>query len=120
MKRFLPLGWLCVFAVLVAAAGLRAETGYDAWLRYAPINGPAAREYRAALPAVVATTGDAAQVLSAKAELTRGVRGMLGRTLRDERLQGRLPSEAAIVLGTLDDLRRVEPTLPLPATLPPA
>ncbi|MGE5325527.1 MAG: alpha-glucuronidase family glycosyl hydrolase, partial [Deltaproteobacteria bacterium] len=119
MKRFLRLGSLCVFGALGAVTGLHAETGYDAWLRYAPITGPAAREYRAALPAVVATSRDAPQILSAKAELIRGVRGMLGRTLRDEPLHGRLPSEAAIVLDTLDDLRRVEPTLQLPTALPP-
>ena len=118
MKRLLRLGSLCVFAALVAAGALHAENGYDAWLRYAPINGPAAREYRAELPAVVATSGKAAQILSAKGELIRGVRGMLGRTLRDETLHGRLPSEGAIIVGTLDDLGRLEPKLQLPATLP--
>lgn len=77
---------------LLCAAGaalLQGETGYDAWLRYAPLNQPVS------LPAVVTTTGDSLLVASARHELIRGVRGMLGRTLRIEAAR---PREGAIVL----------------------
>src|SRR5262249_11362872 len=43
-----------------------------------------------------------------QAELLRGVRGMLGRTLR---VESRLPVEDAIVLGTLDAIRKNFPAL---------
>src|ERR1017187_4926953 len=52
---------------------------------------------------------------SAQDELFRGVRGMLGRTLR---VAPGLPAESAIVLGTLADLRRAVPQLRLAADLP--
>jgi alpha-glucuronidase len=75
--------------------GLYAETGYDAWLRYAPI------ENRQPMPAVIAAIGDSKLIESAQKETIRGVRGMLGRTLRAET---GLPKENAIILGTLADL----------------
>jgi alpha-glucuronidase len=85
--------------LLAAAAGARAESGREAWLRYAPLEESAARQAREALPAAVAVFGDSSLIQSAREELLRGVRGMLGRTLR---LEPGLPRESAIVLGTLD------------------
>ena len=67
----------------------RAESGYDAWLRYQPV------EYRGPLPAAVVVEGDSPIVASARDELIRGVRGMLGRTLR---VESRAPAEGAIFL----------------------
>jgi len=85
--------------VLFMIAGVRAETGYDAWLRYAPLENPApARQF---VPAVIATLGDSKLVESARQEAIRGVRGMLGRTLR---VETGMPKEDAIILGTLADL----------------
>ena len=98
---------MAVWGVL-AAGSLCAESGRDAWLRYEALDETAARPYRAALPAVLAAFGDAPQIASARQEILRGVRGMLGRTLRVE--QG-LPRENAIVIGTLDALRRGAPAL---------
>ncbi|MGH7747810.1 MAG: alpha-glucuronidase family glycosyl hydrolase, partial [Candidatus Dormibacteria bacterium] len=46
---------------------------------------------------------------SAKAELIRGVRGMLGRTLRGDKP---LPQESAIILGTVDSLQQAVPPIP--------
>ena len=89
--------------LLVVAASLHAETGYDAWLRYAPLDAAHTAQYHKALPAVVTTLGDSAVEVSARNELVRGVRGMLERTLREE---SRVPPEGAIVLGTLDELQR--------------
>ncbi len=90
MRRFT---WL---AGLIAAAGLHAESGADAWLRYAP-------NYSQPVPAVVATVEDSAVIGSARAELIRGVRGMAGKTLR---IESGVPKESGFVLGTLDKLPR--------------
>ena len=81
----------------------RAETGYDGWLRYAPITDRAARERYATLPAVVVALGDSPIVAAAQDELVRGIRGMLGRTLRAAK---EVPAEGAIVLGTLRRVSR--------------
>ncbi len=47
-------------------------------------------------------------VQSAKSELVRGIRGMLNRNLR---VESRVAAEAAIVLGTVADLRQSAPQL---------
>ena len=103
------------FALLLAIPAVHAETGYDAWLRYAPLSDAAARPYLTALPAAVAVYGTSPVVQTAQRELIRGVRGMLGRTLR---VQPSLPSESAIVLGTAADLQAAIPQLHLAADLP--
>ncbi len=87
---------------------MRAESGYEAWLRYAPLDAAAAAS-DSHLPAVVAALDDSAVVRSAQEELIRGVRGMLGRTLR---LETRLPREPAIVLGTFEALQKANARLP--------
>jgi alpha-glucuronidase len=97
---------------VITPAGL-AETGYDAWLRYAPLGRAAAVPY-AALPAVIVTAGESPAIASARDELIRGIRGMLGRTLRLERT---LTGEGAIVLGTFDALRQSLPELSPESTL---
>ena len=79
----------------------RAETGAEAWLRYAPLEKQAAQKY-SHLPATVVVLGDSPVLESAKVELIRGIRGMLGRTLRDGKT---LPRENAIVLGPLSELQ---------------
>jgi alpha-glucuronidase len=80
------------WSVLLIAIALHAETGRDAWLRYAPrrVEG---------LPAVLATIGDAPLIRTANEELIRGVRGMTGKTLR---LESGMPRENAIVLRISD------------------
>ncbi len=97
--------------LLVAAAGLHGETGYEAWLRYAPVDRAA---YETSVPAVAARLGDAATVRSAQQEMIRGVRGMLGHTLRQET---GVPREGAIVLGTLAEIRSAAPQWGLAAEL---
>ena len=90
--------YFCLFLnLLTLAAPGAAETGYDAWLRYASIDDAAARKRYATLPANAVALGDSVVIRTAQAELIRGVRGMLGRTLRAE---GALPHESAIVLVT--------------------
>lgn len=87
---------LCLFALAVPRLA-RAETGYDAWLRYPAVADAAVRARYDALPATVVVLGDSPILLAARDELIRGVRGMLGRTLR---VEARPPREAAILLGT--------------------
>ena len=93
---------------------LHAETGRDAWLRYAPLSSPTLARYREAVPAVVSSLGDAAPIESARQEILRGVRGMLGRTMR---LQTGAPTENAIVVGTLDAMRQAFPQAGFDANL---
>jgi alpha-glucuronidase len=101
----LGAGLLLAFG-LSAAVPLRAETGYEAWLRYAPIEDAKARKQLDTLPAVVVALDDSPVVKAAQREMIRGVRGMLGRTLRAET---QVPNESAIVLGTFAALSQAEP-----------
>ena len=94
---------------------LHAESGADAWLRHAPLDEASARQYCSSLPAAVATYTATPVAQSAQRELLRGIRGMLGRTLR---IQSGLPAESAILLGTLSDLKQAAPQLRLEAALP--
>jgi alpha-glucuronidase len=108
MRRFLHIT-ICA-AILFWGFGAScacAETGADAWLRYAPLDKSDAQKY-SALPARVVVFGDSPVLGSAKAELIRGVRGMLGRTLREDK---NLLHENAIVMGTLSALRAESPKL---------
>jgi alpha-glucuronidase len=82
----------------------------DAWLRYTPLDAAAAEQYRATLPAVVTTLDSGPLIDRARAELTHGVRGMLGRTLRAE---STVPGEPAVILGTSAAFRKSLPELAL-------
>jgi alpha-glucuronidase len=96
---------LASVSVFVFAPAGHAETGADAWLRYAPLDAKAAARYES-LPAGVVVLGDSEVLTSAQRELVRGVKGMLGRTLR---LETGAPSEAAIVIGTVEQVRNIAP-----------
>src|SRR5438552_12705430 len=101
---------LSLLLTLLAAPAMFAESGIDAWLRYAALEDAAVRPYRDVLPAFAASFGDSPVTINARHELLRGVRGMLGRTLR---ITSELPQESAILLGTIEDLRRAAPQLKL-------
>lgn len=105
-----------VLGLLATAAPARAETGYDGWLRYAPISDRADRDRYDSLPAVVVALGDSQILAAAQDELIRGVRGMLGRTLRAAK---EAPAEGAILLGTFDTVTDLLPSLGKPPKLPP-
>jgi alpha-glucuronidase len=93
---------------LFLAASLQAESGYDAWLRYAPLEGVALEQARQAVPAAIGLLDESVVASSARAELIRGFEGMLGRTLRAE---SGIPHENAILIGTVEEIRRVNPRL---------
>ncbi len=106
---------LALSFLLLSSFPCRAESGYAAWLRYAPIHNAAARCQYNALPAAAVLLGNSPTLGAARQELIRGVRGMLGRTLRAE---SRLPREDAFVLGSLQSISQALPGLRLPARLP--
>ena len=102
---------LAIFGPLVLSAMvLHAETGADAWLRYAPLP-EANRVQYASLPAKVVVLSDSLLLRSAQQEMIRGVKGMLGRTLREATGQIREPS---IVLGTAADIQSLVPAFKVP------
>jgi alpha-glucuronidase len=92
---------------------LHAETGAEAWLRYAPLNETEAAKY-SSLPASVVVLGDSLLLHSAQQEVIRGTRGMLGRTLRETGGQVR---EKSIVLGSIAALKTAAPALKEPPVL---
>ena len=102
------------FLVVFAVAGLRAETGYDAWLRYARLDDAAVAQYRQVVPGVIVASSDNGLEVSARDESIRGLRGMIGRTLRSE---SGIPKESAIILGTLEEVRRAAPQFHLDGNL---
>jgi len=88
-------------ALLLCAFGLRAESGYEAWLRYEPLPDAVAQTYLQTTGASVTLLGTSPVLLSARAEFLRGVRGMLGRTLRQE---SALPPLGGVIIGSLRDI----------------
>lgn len=99
---------LAALLLILLAGSARAETGRDAWLRYEPIEDAAVRARYDVLPACVVAAGESQVVGSARDEIVRGVRGMLGRTLR---IESRLPAEGAIVMGRFEEVERLLPNL---------
>src|SRR5215467_9747031 len=93
------------FGVVTGAIALastdKGGAGYDAWLRYDALDEKSVYDK---LPSVVAALDDSDVVRSAQEELVRGVRGMLGRTLRTG---SRLPDENAVVLGKVSSITAV-------------
>ena len=104
-----------LLATLWPTHNSRADDGYDAWLRYAQLTNAEHAKYDG-LPASAVVLGDSTLLDTSQTELIRGVRGMLGRTLRAER---GMPSEPGIVLGTFEELRSVAPELTPPQSLRP-
>jgi alpha-glucuronidase len=91
---------------LLTASALPGETGANAWLRYAALDGPALTQYRQAVPPVVSVLDQSPVAGSARDEIIRGVRGMLGRI---PRVESGIPRESAIVLGTLEEIGAAAP-----------
>jgi alpha-glucuronidase len=88
-----------------AVPGLNAETGADAWLRYSRLDAESAAQYDS-LPTATLLLGDSIVLTTAQAELLRGMKGMLGRTLH---VASGAPGENAILIGTREQLRNFAP-----------
>ena len=99
---------------LLAQPSLRAETGYEAWLRYVPVQGLALTDTYRSLPATVAKLDNSPVVGAAQSELIRGIRGLLGHTLRSSNSP---VTEDMFLLGTLESVKRAFPRLSPPADL---
>jgi alpha-glucuronidase len=99
--------------ILLLPTALRAETGAEAWLRYAPLGESEAAKY-SSLPKSVVVLGDSLLLHSAQHEMIRGARGMLGRTLREAGGQVR---EESIALGSIAALKTAAPALKEPPEL---
>ena len=105
MNRFLSVGLLGAMLLRGGATpALQAETGQDAWLRYAPLDAVARAKYDV-LPAAVVVPEHSAVLTAARDEMVRGVSGMMGRTLRRD---GNV-KENAIILGTINGIRKIVP-----------
>jgi alpha-glucuronidase len=99
---------LCLFLTLSPAGAARAETGYDAWLRYAPVDNPALQSsYRRTFAAIVvqgaptpapAPASDRSLTLEIiRKELERASKGLLG---TQAPRADRVTADGAIVVGT--------------------
>jgi alpha-glucuronidase len=108
-------GLLLAAAAAAAPAPLRAEDGYDLWLRYRPVADSARlAAYRAAFTELVAEE-DTPTIAAARDELARGLRGLLGAELPGGRAATR---DGALILGTPKGSRLVA-SLGLAAALEP-
>jgi len=95
--------WYWTFASLVWVIALvqptaaRAETGYDAWLRYPQLSGTSLQQARGLITQIV-LDNDADPILkSAADELARGCSGLLGTKIG---IAGRATQSGAVVLRT--------------------
>ncbi len=73
-----------VSITLLLTPTLQAESGAEAWLRYARLDANASRTYQN-FPASVVVVEDTALLHSAQEELLRGISGMLTKSLRIDR-----------------------------------
>jgi alpha-glucuronidase len=80
----------------LAAFTAHAEDGYDLWLRYAPLPEASARPYRGRVTQLVMDVSTPTRA-AARAELLRGLGGLLGRA---PVLQERVTRDGAIIAGT--------------------
>jgi alpha-glucuronidase len=94
--------------LILSGAVLRAESGADAWLRYAPVESGWDRWRYEALPGFVVVGDKSDTLVSARDELLRGVRGLLGRILREE---PSIDPGESIVLATVDTAKQRFPDL---------
>jgi alpha-glucuronidase len=88
-----------VFAVLCAVSwggSARAETGYELWLRYRPVDEPLRAAYRRTLSAIVVQQPSATGRI-VLAELQRGLKGLLG---GDVPTADVIQSAGALLVGT--------------------
>jgi alpha-glucuronidase len=104
---------LAVLLTAMQSTLLQAETGYQAWLRYARLDQSAAERYQS-LPVRVVALGESATLQTAEGELIRGWGGMLGRSLEPG---ATVPPDKAIILGTFTQLHTLKPGLKLPGNL---
>jgi len=99
--------------VVAIAATARAETGYDAWLRYAPLPAPIMARM-GSVPTSVTLIGDSPILRSARDEIVRGLSSVLATPVTASTAP---PPAPTILLGTLERIRPLVPAAPMPADL---
>jgi alpha-glucuronidase len=103
MNRNLMPSALLLACLAVAAQGMvYAETGADAWLRYAVL-----QERATSLPNRVAVVGNSVIVKTAGSELVRALEGRPGKRVPTQSI----PADDAFVLGTWKDIHPLFPEL---------
>jgi alpha-glucuronidase len=90
------LVWLAV-ALARPAAPAAAETGYDLWLRFPPIKDDSGRRAYAKAATALVSQGTSATARVARAELSRGLRGLLAVEVAPA---AAVRADGAIVIGT--------------------
>ncbi|WP_277929381.1 alpha-glucuronidase family glycosyl hydrolase [Lysobacter sp. M2-1] len=85
-----------VLASILPVQQLRAEDGYELWLRYRPVESAHAGEYRGAVMQLVAAATTPTQIVT-RAELRRGLGGLLGAAVP---LSDVVTSNGALIVGT--------------------
>jgi alpha-glucuronidase len=110
LRILLLATWACLFST---PGDAWAESGAEAWLRYAPLNPQAAKLYQNA-PSKVLLRGDSLVLRTADQELARGLQQMLGRSFR-----GGSVAQDAFLLGKLPDMQPLDPKLKAPQALKP-
>ena len=103
MRLLRGLKCAVVAAALALAVSASAETGAEAWLRYAPITNP---EIYKALPSRIVAIGNSATSQAAAEELRRGLSSMLGRPFTVQKFPlGYSDKDSAIVVGAVSELQ---------------
>jgi alpha-glucuronidase len=92
-----------------------AQPSDPAWLRYAPITSKEIRDGYSRLPAVIVGLDDSDIAATARNELVRGVRQMLGWTPRIER---KLTNENSFIVGTFAAIKNALPAINAMPQLP--
>nr|WP_277929880.1 alpha-glucuronidase family glycosyl hydrolase [Lysobacter sp. M15] len=85
-----------VLTSILPVQQLRAEDGYELWLRYRPVESAHSGEYRGAAMQLVAAATTPTQIVT-RAELRRGLRGLLGAAVP---LSDVVTSNGALIVGT--------------------
>src|SRR4029079_5911911 len=105
--------WAAGILLVATAASVRAETGYDAWLRYAPLPAPIMARI-GSVPTSVTLLGDSPVLKSARDEMVRGLSSMLATPITASATP---PPAPTILLGTLERIRPLVPAAPMAADL---
>jgi alpha-glucuronidase len=93
----LPGAGLALALLVAAPAAARAEDGYELWLRYRPIADARRLEAARAAFTHVVVEGDSATLRAARAELLRGLRGLVDREVP---AAGAVSRDGAVLAGT--------------------
>ncbi len=90
------LSMVAVLLAMLVASPVRADTGYDLWLRYQELPAAQLAAYRGRVTELVAASGSATQV-AARDELLRGLGGLLGTRVPTA---SRVSRDGAVLIGT--------------------